>query len=308
MVKMAGRNNFPSVTGLTTREFHAATQTNVAAIQWAKLHGLLAANQVCATCNRPMVWSQAGPGKSDEFRWRCGRPCNKTLSIRSGSFFEGSHLNIRSVLYVIRYWAFEEFSFRKASRELAMAEHTFVDWRNFLRDICAEHFLRNPVRIGGVGVEVQIDESVFAGRKHNVGRRPVPQQWVFGGIDTTTNEGFLVAVPQRNAATLLPIIQQFIRPGTTVVSDLWAAYNTIGNIGYRHLTVNHQVNFVNPVTGAHTNTVENMWMRAKRRNKRECGTARGMVDTYLVEFMWRLKFGEDPFENIIKGIRRVYRV
>ena len=107
-----------------------------------------------------MVWSQAGPGKSDEFRWRCGRPCNKTLSIRSGSFFEGSHLNIRSVLDVIRYWAFEEFSFRKASRELAMAEHTFVDWRNFLRDICAEHFLRNPVRIGGVGVEVQIDESV----------------------------------------------------------------------------------------------------------------------------------------------------
>ena len=56
-------------------------------------------------------------------------------------FFEGSHLNIRSVLDVIRYWAFEEFSFRKASRELAMAEHTFVDWRNFLRDICAEHFV-----------------------------------------------------------------------------------------------------------------------------------------------------------------------
>ena len=160
MVKMAGRNNFPSVTGLTTREFHAATQTNVAAMQWAKLHGLLAANQVCATCNRPMVWSQAGPGKIDEFRWRCGRPCNKTLSIRSRSFFEGSHLNIRSVLDVIRYWAFEEFSFRKASRELAMAEHTFVDWRNFLRDICTEHFLRNPVRIGGVGVEVQIDECV----------------------------------------------------------------------------------------------------------------------------------------------------
>jgi transposase-like protein len=172
------------------------------------------------------------------------------------------------VLDVIRYWAFEEFSFRKASRKLAMAEHTFVDWRNFLCDICAEHFLRNPVRIGGVGVEVQIDESVFVRRKHNVGRRPVPQQWVFGGIDTTTNEGFLVAVPQRNAATLLPIIQQFIRPGTTVVSDLWAAYNTIGNIGYRHLTVNHQVNFVNPVTGAHTNTVENMWMRAKQEGVR----------------------------------------
>ena len=38
-----------------------------------------------------------------------------------------------------------------------MAEHIFVD---FVRDICAEHFLQNPVRIGGVGEEVQIDECV----------------------------------------------------------------------------------------------------------------------------------------------------
>ena len=41
-----------------------------------------------------------------------------------------------------------------------MAEHTFVDWPNFVRDICTEHFLQNPVRIGGVGAEVQIDECV----------------------------------------------------------------------------------------------------------------------------------------------------
>ena len=152
---------------------------------------------------------------------------------------------------------------------------------DFFRDICAEHFLQNPVRIGGVGVEVQIDESLFVRRKPNVGRRPVPQQWVFSGIDTNTKERFLVAVPQRKAATLPPIVQQFIRPGTTVVSDLWAPYNTFGNIGYQHLTVNHQIKLVNPVTGAHTNTVENMWMRAKRRNKWECGTARGMIDTNI---------------------------
>ena len=122
-----------------------------------------------------------------------------------------------------------------------------------------------------------------------------------------TKEGFLVAVPQRNATTLRPIVQQFIRSGTTVVSDLWTTYNTIGNIGYRHLTVNIQVNFVNPVTGANTNTVENIWMLAKRRNKK-CGKARGMVDTYVIEFMSRLKFGENPFENIIKDIRGVYPV
>ena len=97
-----------------------------------------------------------------------------------------------------------------------MAEHTFVDWRNFVRDICAEHFLRNPVRIGGVGVEVQIDECV---RPQKTQRR-------------TTTSAAALGVLQRTAVTLLPIVQQFIRSGTTVVSDLWTAYNTIGNIGY----------------------------------------------------------------------------
>ena len=54
----------------------------------------------------------------------------------------------------------------------------------------------------------------------------VMEEWIFGGIDTTTKQGFLVPVDQRNADTLLPIIQQYILPGTTIVSD-------------NHLTVNH---------------------------------------------------------------------
>ena len=158
-MKMAGGTNFLSVTDLTTRVFHAATQKNVAAIEWAKLHGLLAANLVSPTCFRarpgtPRVMSLVGGVAR-----RAIRHCLSDL----GSFFEGSHISIQSVFHVIRYWPFEEFSFRKASRELAMAEHTFID---FVRDICAEHFLQNPVRIRGVGVEVQIDESVRPQKTH----------------------------------------------------------------------------------------------------------------------------------------------
>ena len=38
------------------------------------------------------------------------------------------------------------------------------------------------------------------------------QIWIFG-IDQETKKAFLVEVPQRDAATLLPIIQQRILPG-----------------------------------------------------------------------------------------------
>ena len=59
----------------------------------------------------------------------------------------------------------------------------------------------------------------------------------------------------------------------------------VGNLGYQHLTVNHFGNFIHPLTGTHTNDVVNMWRHSKGRNKRECGTHRHMMDSYLVEFM-----------------------
>ena len=61
--------------------------------------------------------------------------------------------------------------------------------------------------IGGPGVEVEIDESKFGRRKYNRGQG----HWVFGGIERVSGKAFLVEVAQRDAATLIPLIQQYIR-------------------------------------------------------------------------------------------------
>ena len=72
-------------------------------------------------------------------------------------------------------------------------------------------------------------------------------QWDFGGLDTETQDRFLVALDRRDTGTLLPILQEYVLPQTTVVSDLWGTYRTINNLGNQHLTVNHRLYFIDPV-------------------------------------------------------------
>ena len=159
-------------------------------------------------------------------------------SIREGSFFfnAAANLTLIKILEIMYSYLLETATCRSLHREIGIESEAITNWQNFIRDDFAEYLLRHPVVIGGDGRTVEIDESAFLRKKHNIGRE-VRTQWVFGGTDTTTHEGFLVAVPQQSAVTLLPILQQYVRPGTTVVCDLWRAYNTISNLGYQHLTV-----------------------------------------------------------------------
>lgn len=79
--------------------------------------------------------------------------------------------------------------------------------------------------IVGPGVGVTIDEISIFKRKYNAGR--LPGQWMFGGIERDTALGFVRLVEQRDANTLLSIIQEFVLPGSVIYSDLWAAYGGI---------------------------------------------------------------------------------
>ena len=85
--------------------------------------------------------------------------------------------------------------------------------------------LRNPYKIGGVDVIVQVDESVMSKRKYHVGRM-VKEVWVFGGIDQH-GKAFLVTVEDRTMPTLERLIKKHIHPGSIIHSDSFRSYNGI---------------------------------------------------------------------------------
>ena len=196
---------------------------------------------------------------------------------------------------------------------IGLAEKTVVDWFNFLREECTAKLLRMPMQdklIGGVGQIVEVDESVMVKRKYNRGLfREQHDQWVFGMYDRQRRVGWIEFVASRDAPTLLPLIQRYVRPGTMIYSDGWAAYNNLPNIGYGHERVIHADNFVDPVTGVHTNGVEAYWSRAKQKLKAVYGSRLHMVPSYLDEYLWRERFGlqtAEAFNNMLAHIAEHY--
>ena len=119
---------------------------------------------------------------------------------------------------------------------------------------------------------------------------------MFGMVDITHKPalGYMEIVARRDAATLLPIIDNHLHPGTEVWSDEWRAYSNVGNLTNVsvHSTVNHSVNYVDPVTGVHTNHIESYWNRVKTKFKKMKGCSKDMLDGYLDEFMWRERYGD----------------
>ncbi|CAF0897382.1 unnamed protein product, partial [Brachionus calyciflorus] len=83
--------------------------------------------------------------------------------------------------------------------------------------------------------------------------------------------------------------QHKILPGSVIYSDCWSSYNRIRRLDkdFEHQTVNHDLYFVDPKTGVHTNTIESLWCSAKAHLKTMKGVSRAYLASYLDEYSWR---------------------
>uniref|UniRef100_A0A915ILM5 ISXO2-like transposase domain-containing protein n=1 Tax=Romanomermis culicivorax TaxID=13658 RepID=A0A915ILM5_ROMCU len=137
-------------------------------------------------------------------------------------------------------------------------DHALTDWHHYIGELILDAMNQAPP-LGGPNEIVEIDKSFFAGwrkpaanmhgqmlRGNQVGpaRRNYGNgergHWVFGMVHKRAKnllDGRFFVVQHRNAATLIPFIQQHVAPGTTIRSDEWQAYNNLANLGYIHETV-----------------------------------------------------------------------
>lgn len=284
-------------------------------LQWLATRNLIMNHYLCATCNVATSLTQFRR-KSDGYMWRCNI-CKSLKSVRDRSFFGKSKLHLRTLIQFIYCWA-RDMPQMNCALESGLGPsctRTTVDWANFCRDVCKQWIEQHPCVIGGLddnglSKTVEIDESKFFHRKYHRGLWR-EGHWVFGGIERESKKCFLVEVPDRTEATLTPIIRRHILPGTIIISDGWPSYRNISAIDggiYEHNVVVHERNFVDPDdTDTHTQNVENMWMRAKRKIRQQYGTSEALFESYLSEFLWRNSVGNrDVFATFLQCISDVY--
>lgn len=125
-----------------------------------------------AGCRGGKFKFQKKKSKADGYVWKCkGRklkegscyktePCTGMLSIRKNTWFSKSKLSVGEVLYFTCYW-WHGVAPTFVSHELGYASHTLVNWGSFCREVAIDQVMTNSEMIGGIGVVVEIDESMF---------------------------------------------------------------------------------------------------------------------------------------------------
>ena len=132
-------------------------------------------------------------------------------------------------------------------------------------------------------------DEAFIGhkRKYNRGAFRGNQYILFGIIDTETKKCIVQIVPNRERATLLPIIRTHVPLGTIIHTDSARVYHCLEDVGYEHYMVNHSTGEYVAPDGTHTNTIENLWSHIKVHFKQMRGTKESMLPIHLDEFIYR---------------------
>ena len=151
--------------------------------------------------------------------------------------------------------------------------------------------------------EVEADESYFGGiRKGKRGRGAAGKVAVFGLLKRG-GKVYTAIIPNVKTETLLPIIQQQVKPDSIVYTDTFRAYNALDVSDFHHMRINHSTLFADKEN--HINGIENFWNQAKRHMRKFNGIKPDNLHWFLKECEWR--FNGDNHQSLLIQLRYWYK-
>lgn len=254
----------------------------------------------CPGCDRPMkriVDKQV-------FRCQNGACGRRQLSLRKGTFFFGSRLRCLEIMKLAHLWL------SGATRAVTInqtghSSKTVTSFYSYFRQLVVSALGPEATRIGGEGVEVEVDETKMGKRKYHRGHR-VEGVWCIVGVERTPERKmFVVPVKNRDSETIDSVLCDHVQEGSIIYTDCWRGYSHLAlKFGFIHRTVNHSRHFADPETGANTNTVEgtNSGLKTKIPVRNRVFTG---IERHIGEYIWRRVNNNDLWAGFIKALREI---
>lgn len=278
-------------------------------LHWCMSVGLIAGRYECPKCGNEMRLC-AVTRAPDGYFWRCRKKGNEVAthdvdrSVRKGSVFYSSHLSICDILRIIRFW-FGRCVHEFVKNELGININVVGAWYRLCREVCMVDVMNKSVPIGGEGCIVEIFECEL--KMAHV--KALNGQSMFGGIERKTNKCFFKAFKNpMSKEELLAVIEEWVLPGSVVVSDCLDTYNCMSDERFIRLSSNLSLIFKSPIKTA--NNSELIGSAVKQFVWKSANVSESEFDSYLGEYMWRSmhnhSMSNDVFKSFLEVIAHLY--
>ena len=201
-------------------------------------------------------------------RYIC-KGCQRKFSVTVGTIFENTKISLRKwfmAMYLISSHK-KGVSSCQLARDIQVTQKTAWFILHKVRGLYGQS---DETVLSGT---VEMDEMYLGGRETNKheskktaktqGRSTKTKTPIFGMVE---RDGNVVAMKVENTqgSTLMPIVNQFVKEGTTTYTDELSAYNKLTANGYNHFLVNHGKREFVRANDIHTNSIEGFWGHFKR--------------------------------------------
>uniref|UniRef100_A0A1B6ER10 ISXO2-like transposase domain-containing protein n=1 Tax=Cuerna arida TaxID=1464854 RepID=A0A1B6ER10_9HEMI len=186
-------------------------------INFAINHGLIPDKtpKKCLKCGLEgsLRWTKNSRTVNIPFMYVCSqRNCRSTISVSRNTLFDHLTFSLSQALRLIYFWLLK-IPVQETACQLELAEGLVNVWFQFFREVCAFVIINYTKAIGGPGHIVDICEHQLLTKEEFY------DVWLFAGVDRNTGQNFVIHVEDLDCETLLPVLKNYLLPGTVVVTE-----------------------------------------------------------------------------------------